>query len=414
MFSARAESAVGRYLLTRVLLCLLSFFPAVATSDSLTLDLPPLQDQQEAWLMTIAPGEIYWQRFGHNAIWLREPGLELDHTFNFGYFDFEQANFLKRFVTGRMLYQALAFDAQSELRAYAGEGRAIRAQRLNLSPEQYERLRDHLVWHVQPANRDYLYDYYLDNCSTRIRDAIDLALGGALSEATRQQPAAANFRDHTRRLTRVTFWYYLGLESVLGMPVDRAISRWDEMFLPEIVAETVASSEGMGQQGVLTKEEVLIFPGQVEQGAVTRSSTGWRYLVAALGLLLVLGVSLKAGSGAMPGLRNRLTRGLARSWLLFTAGLGVILLVLWIFTDHRVVAPNLNLLLLNPLFMFMLGRRFVRPLFWLVSASGVLALLQWPLLGWQYGVDVLALVLPLNMAASWVLYRVSTENRAMA
>ena len=170
----------------------------------------------------------------------------------------------------------------------------------------------------------------------------------------------------------------------------------------------------MGLQGVLTKEEVLIFPGQVEQGAVTRSSTGWRYLVAALGLLLVLGVSLKAGSGAMPGLRNRLTRGLARSWLLFTAGLGVILLVLWIFTDHRVVAPNLNLLLLNPLFMFMLGRRLVRPLFWLVSASGVLALLQWPLLGWQYGVDVLALVLPLNMAASWVLYRVSTENRAMA
>ena len=115
MFSARAESAVGRYLLTRVLLCLLSFFPAVATSDSLTLDLPPLQDQQEAWLITIAPGEIYWQRFGHNAIWLREPGLELDHTFNFGYFDFEQAHFLKRFVTGRMLYQALAFDARSDL-----------------------------------------------------------------------------------------------------------------------------------------------------------------------------------------------------------------------------------------------------------------------------------------------------------
>jgi len=99
---------------------------------------------------------------------------------------------------------------------------------------------------------------------------------------------------------------------------------------------------------------------------------------------------------------------------LLTAGLGMILVVFWIFTDHRVVAPNLNLLLFNPLFIFMLGRRLVRPLFWLVSASGVLALLQWPLLGWQYAVDVLALVLPLNMAASWVLYRVSTENRAMA
>jgi hypothetical protein len=50
----------------------------------------------EVWLVTYGPGEIYWQRFGHNGIWIRDEGLGLDHVFNFGFFDFEQEGFTRQ------------------------------------------------------------------------------------------------------------------------------------------------------------------------------------------------------------------------------------------------------------------------------------------------------------------------------
>ncbi|MGD2129968.1 MAG: hypothetical protein PVJ17_11735, partial [Lysobacterales bacterium] len=72
----------------------------------------------EVWLVTYGPGQIYWQRFGHNAIWIRDPELGLDHTFNFGFFDFGQEDFFLRFLQGRMLYFSAAQPAREEFASY--------------------------------------------------------------------------------------------------------------------------------------------------------------------------------------------------------------------------------------------------------------------------------------------------------
>ncbi|HEY5776454.1 MAG TPA: DUF4105 domain-containing protein, partial [Xanthomonadales bacterium] len=151
-------------------------FSRVVIADEVSA-LPDVPDDgKEAWLVTFDPGEIYFERFGHNAIWLREPAAGLDHTFNFGYFDFEQEDFFLRFMRGRMLYFSIAQPAAREFAYYRHVNRSIRAQKLNLKPLQYQRLRDYLLNEVQPENRNYRYDYYLNNCSTRIRDALDIAL----------------------------------------------------------------------------------------------------------------------------------------------------------------------------------------------------------------------------------------------
>ena len=91
---------------------------------------PP--SESETWLVTYGPGDIYWQRFGHNAIWIRDAGLGLDHVFNFGFFDFEQEDFFLHFLQGRMLYFSAAQPARDEFAAYINENRSIRAQRLDL------------------------------------------------------------------------------------------------------------------------------------------------------------------------------------------------------------------------------------------------------------------------------------------
>lgn len=356
------------------------------------LEVPPADSPAEAWLITVAPGELYWQRFGHNAVWLREPARQLDHSFNFGYFDFQQEGFLARFVQGRMLYQSLAFPAREEFAVYAREGRSIRAQELDLSDAQYQRLREHLVWHVQPANRDYLYDYYLDNCSTRIRDALDLALDGDMSRRARAEPARLDFRGHTRRLTSMDFWYYLGLETVLGMPVDRSVSRWDEMFIPAVVAQTVGAMQNAGSGAALSSREAWIYRSGAQPPPSDPPAVWPRYLL--LGLAM-------CGLAWLAGRRYpAVSLMLARSWVMLAALAGAVIAVLWAATDHQVVGPNLNLLLLNPLFLALLWRRFAR-----VAAAVVLvaAAAAWWLAvvqQLQYSVDVLALALPLQAAAA--------------
>jgi len=349
-------------------------------------------DAAEAWLVTFGPGEIYWERFGHNAIWLREPAEGLDHTFNFGYFDFDQEDFFLRFMRGRMLYFSIAQPASREFEFYRGDNRSIRAQKLNLQPAQYTQLRDYLLNDIRPENRDYRYDYYLNNCSTRIRDALDLALDGALSARTKSLPAGLNFRDQTRRLTQMQFWYYLGLELGLGAPVDRDVSRWDEMFIPMVVADELAAmSRDTGDQ--LLAKDMVIFASTAEQPAATPTASWYRYLL--LGLLITA-VAWISGRLMPPAW----LAGLAGSWVLISATIGLVLAALWMFTDHEVTRPNANLLLFNPLILLLLIPPLRQLIAGLLIASVTTAWLLQLLPGHQHNLDVLVLATPINLAVA--------------
>ncbi len=348
----------------------------------------------EIWLVSYGPGEIYWQRYGHNAIWVRDADLGLDHVFNFGFFDFKQDKFFLRFLQGRLMYFSAAQPAQREFSSYIDENRSIRAQRLRLSPEQSLRLVEYLVNEVQPENRDYLYDYYSNNCSTRVRDALDLALDGALANRFRPVLGEQNSRDHTRRLTAGDFWIYLGLEIALGSPIDQPISRWDELFIPSELAESLAGVELAGVNGLqpLILEDVMLFQSTLEAPASKPANWWPRYLLMSLGLLAVAWLACRLLAGFSPML-------LVQVWLWLSALVGAIILFFWFFTDHVAAAQNLNLLIFNPLWWFILygkSNRLAGP--FLLSFS-VLALLMVLLPPHQYTLDVLAAFLPLNMAA---------------
>ncbi len=357
-------------------------------------------DGREAWLVTFGPGEIYFERFGHNAIWLREPAAGLDHTFNFGYFDFEQENFFLRFMQGRMLYFSVAQPADREFAFYRQQNRSIRAQKLNLTQKQYERLRDYLLNEVQPENRDYRYDYYLNNCSTRIRDALDIALDGALSARTGQFPAELNFRDHTRRLTQMQFWYYLGLETALGFPVDRPVTRWDEMFIPMVVADEIAvmpvPAPGAGRP--LVEIDTVFYTSSLPAPGATPSDTWYRYLL--LGLFLA-GLAWLSGK-FMPRVWMD---GLSRAWVLISVTMGLILVALWLLTDHEASWSNANLLLLNPLLVLALLPRLQHVAAVMLILGNVVALLLPLLPVHQYNLDVMALTTPLNIGVAIYLLR---------
>lgn len=349
----------------------------------------------EAWLITYGPGAVYWERFGHNAIWLREPEAGIDHSFNFGFFDFDQQNFFLNFAQGRMLYFAVAQPAAREFEFYRESNRSIRAQKLNLNSGQYQRLRNYLLQEIKPEKRDYRYDYYLNNCSTRVRDALDIALDGSLSERTGKLPASLNFRDHTRRLTQMQYWYYLGLELVQGLAVDRNISRWDEMFIPMVVAAEIASMPGLENtlNRPLVSTDEMLFTATARAVPARPDKTWSRYLL--LGLMLT----------ALAWLSGRLMppqwlTGLCHAWLFFTAVSGLILAALWWLTDHQVASSNANLLLLNPLLLLALLPSWKRFGALLLTAGVGLNLVLLLLPEHQYNLDALALLAPVNLSVA--------------
>ncbi|NNK52153.1 MAG: DUF4105 domain-containing protein [Xanthomonadales bacterium] len=357
--------------------------------------------EPEIWLVTYGPGEIYWQRFGHNAIWVRDPGLGLDHVFNFGFFDFQQEDFFVRFLKGRMLYFSAARPAQEEFTSYINENRSIRAQRLDLSSDQKLVLTEHLLAEIRPENRDYLYDYYLNNCSTRVRDAIDLAMGGLLKAEFLPRPATQTWRDHTRRLTHADFWLYLGLEIGLGSPVDQTISRWDEMFIPELLAESLASLEYAGGEAgrPLVVEDVALFTSSIVSPPASPHAWWPRYLLASLIVLLAAALLCR-----FVGSRGAVL--LARCWLVLSGAIGVVLLFFWLGTDHSVTRFNMNLLVVCPAWLLLAfwtdNEQRVLQIIAVVSSLAV-ALFWLP--PHQYNADVLAAFIPLNLASAYGLFR---------
>jgi len=355
-------------------------------------------------LITYEPGGRLFERYGHNAIWIHDGRTGEDAHYDYGRFSFRQQNFLLRFIQGRMWY-SMGFEqnVQGVVDAYIRDGRRVWIQDLNLPPEKRLQLRDFLAWNYRPENREYAYDYYRDNCSTRIRDALDRALGGALRRYG-DSTSGWTWRDETRRLNQHSIPLYTGLMLMLGEPVDQVMSRWEQMFLPMRLREdldrmTVTGADGVTRPAVLA--ERLVAPGG--RWPTPERPANWLPGYAGAGLLLGgLLLLLRKTRAFMP---------LATLWMLLAGLLGTLMLVLWVFTYHRAAYANENLLQMSLITLALAvvlpgawrGRAWaVRPggfLAGLVVGLGVLGLLLKPL-PWfgQHNVEVIALVLPPHLA----------------
>jgi hypothetical protein len=378
-------------------------------------------DSLEIYVMTMGPGDLVWSRFGHNAIGIRDRRAGTDIVYNWGTFDFGQSNFLLRFIQGRMLYWVADEDARQTELAYDQANRAVQVQELALTPAQRVAVRDYIAWNMREENRFYRYDYFLDNCSTRVRDLLDRALGGALRRQFSPAPSGISFRDEARRLMDPDPLIYTGIDAGLGSPSDREMTRWDAMFIPMRLRDLLRDVEVPGPDGQLvplvTAERTVVVTSR-EPEAPTPPSHLMRYLLIGGGLALILGLSAARGGRGL-----HVARVIAVTWCVFAGILGVLLLGLWTATDHVWAYANTNLLLFHPLWFAVipLVRHAGRPLTRtgtalagacaLLAAAGlVVGVLRVP----QDSTQMAALALPLIAATLWLLVRRPAPARAPA
>jgi hypothetical protein len=370
-------------------------------------------------LITFGLGEEVFERFGHNAIWLHDRAHGIDVAYDWGRFSFDQPGFVRRFLTGDTRYWMEASEAGAMLEAYQRIGRPITLQRLNLTPAQRLALRDFLRWNALEENKFYRYDYYLDNCSTRLRDALDRVLGGTIRAATDTARTALTYRRESVRLTDGDKLVQTGIDIALGRPADVPLTAWESFFIPmrlrDRLREITVPVGANGARAPLVIEEKYIapIPGvPVVPELETAPRLVWRlaFVGVALALLLVA-VRIMAISrrGAVWGLAIFLS-----GWSLLCGVLGVILLLAWTATLHHFWAWNENLLQLSPLSLALVvlvpvallsGRhqRLAR-----MTAVAVLAIASFGLLmsllpGGQENRAIVALFFPMHLALAWAI-----------
>jgi hypothetical protein len=388
---------------------------SAATAQEAPYRPPHPGDPLKVYLMTQGQGDIVWEQFSHNAIWIQNEETGQGRAYNWGVFEFNQVDFVPRLIRGTMLYKLAVYYPEASLERSRETNREVWVQELDLTPQQRFDLYSFVEWNAQPENRDYRYDYYRDNCSTRVRDALDMVLDGRIRAYAQAEVTDHTYRWHTRRLLQRMPIYYLGIQMVLGGSADRPLTAWEELFLPMRLREVVREVEipdGEGGMKPLVAEERRLL-------GTTRPEipTGIPF---ALPLFLLAGVAwgsailLFSRRGASMGVMGRLgLTVLAGTWSLVAVLCGVLLLGAWAFTDHVFWYRNLNLLQLNPLFLpipvayliFLFKGRFPR---WGRDMAAALALVAgmglvlrfFPGLG-QVNGEILALTLPVNLSLAW-------------
>jgi Domain of unknown function (DUF4105) len=304
----------------------------------------------EVSLVTYGPGAIYWERFGHDAIRIRDRVSGESADFNYGVFDFEDSAFMWNFARGNMRYMIEAESSGINQQDFIDEGRSVLEQRLALTPAQAAKLRAFLLWNLRPENLSYDYDYLTSNCATRIRDVLDSVLGGALQPALTVRPARLTYRQQIDRLMSPQPWLMLGMDFGLGPSADRPLNEWQESFLPMVLARELRSvrlSDGHGGIQPLVLSEREIAPNRLKPPRTLPPDLDVPFGIVGLALAL----AMLASRLRFP----RLYAGLAVAFLVPAGLLGTALVALWTLTTHYAAWQNANLFVFNPLAFAMIG-----------------------------------------------------------
>lgn len=324
-----------------------------------TVDVPEDMGSVEFYLITVDAGDHVWDNFGHTALRVVDPGSDTDLIFNWGVFDTSGGNlrFARNFVRGQMVYQLGVVPPAWEFSRYQREQRTVWQDRLVLTREQKNRLYSRLAWNLEADNIHYDYDYFFDNCTTRLRDYLDEALQGQLSENSGSL-VSTTFRDEVFSHYRSRPVIALGLDVMMNERIDERMTRWQSMFLPANLRSELQ------RQGLLEESDVLMaFSSPVEQ-----VNPYWVLAACLLPLVMLTALirqspiaafgSQPGFSFAGPGFSYRLLGLLGMFVVLLSGGLGLIMTLGWWLSGHADLHGNINLLLFWPTDLLLLGMVF--------------------------------------------------------
>jgi hypothetical protein len=239
------------------------------------------------------------------------------------------------------------------MREYFVEGRSVWEQELNMNLKQRRQLFRDLLINAQPENRAYEYDFFYDNCATRVRDMLlEQKDRSKLQFQNADAVQGLSFRDAIHPYLQSKPWTRLGIDLILGIPADKQTDSLSVMFLPDHLMDQFAgisiSQPGQNRKPFIENEKQLLDFPSTDNSPVSKSSPG---LLLWVGAVLIIFLSVAEFYGFIK-----------LKWfdkVLFTivGAAGFVIAYLWFVSHHEVTGPNLNILWAHPLWFLLIRRK---------------------------------------------------------
>jgi hypothetical protein len=316
---------------------LLLFFPFWAFSYSLNIS--ENIESTEISVLTCDPGNEIYSLFGHSALRIKNPVNGQDLVVNWGLFEFSESQFQfgYDFAKGRLKYYMGIQLMSNFITEYRRSKRGIREQVLNLSNQEKYQIIQLLEENYKPENRKYKYEFFYDNCSSRLRDIIKKVFGENINFYQSPKSNKFTFRETIHLYLESFPWLKLGIDLVLGKKIDKLVSNENLMFLPLNVEEIFDKSLVENNESIknlVKSKNTLIESFENKNKLNNIGFYSWILLAITLSLIVFkLDKALRVWS----------------SLNLFIIGLlGIVLVFMWIGTDHNATKMNFNLLWASP------------------------------------------------------------------
>jgi Domain of unknown function (DUF4105) len=301
-------------------------------------------------VITCGTGEDLYTYFGHTAVRIQDSLRNIDVVFNYGTFDFDDPNFYYKFAQGKLLYFLSAENFPDFKEEYVEDHRSLTEQVINVTCQDKMRIENFLINNYLPQNRYYKYDFFFDNCTTRVRNIFSNLFGDSLNWNNKAYNNNVSFRQTIRHYLKKAPWTDLGINILLGGLTDQKMTANETMFLPDSLMYNLGNATVNGRP--LVKKTINLYtppPG---------NSTGFTitpFMVMVIILLLVILYTWKSNH------MNANIVIMIDGILFFLIGvLGIFFLLMWFDTDHIMTKDNYNLLWAFPLdfvFAFLLPAR---------------------------------------------------------
>ena len=329
------------YQIISLFFLLIIFLPAKMIAQEIILS-----DTAEISILTMGPGDVLNDSFGHSAFRVKDTNQNIDVVYNYGVYDFNTPNFYLKFAQGKLLYTLGRNNFSPFYNYYAKQNRWIKEQVLNLNSTEKQDIFNYLQNNFKPENRSYKYDFFFDNCATKIRDVLVVVLKNKISYQDSVDSNSYTFRELIQKNVDWNTWGSFGMDIAIGAVVDQKATYWEYQFLPEYVFKATDKAKlNRGQEDIsLVKKTINLFINSPEEN----KSNFFTIPLFIMGLLafIILGITYK-------DFKNKIrSRWLDISIYSITGIIGVLLLLLWFATDHYTTHNNYNLLWAFPLSLF--------------------------------------------------------------
>ncbi|MBP0904544.1 DUF4105 domain-containing protein [Mariniflexile gromovii] len=357
-----------------------------------------LSEQAEISVLTIGPGASLNDAFGHSAFRIKDPIKGTDLVFNYGVYDFNTPNFYLKFAQGKLNYLIGVNYFEDFFEAYISQNRSIKEQVLNLSASEKQTLFNYLLNNYKPENRAYLYEFFYDNCATKLKDVANISLKNNIDFNKPKDFKDQTFRTLIQNNLNKNSWGSFGIDIALGSVIDRKARTEDHMFLPENIYKFFEVATIKNSNKPLVKESNVLFK-KMDEPAPTQFLTSPLFVFGVLGFIILFITY------------NDYKKQKQSVWLDFslftiTGLIGILILLLWFATDHTGTHQNYNLLWAFALNILVIGQLFKQKTSsWFVKYLKLLVILLCLLtLHWFMGVQVFAIGLIPFLIALFIRY----------